>query len=113
MTPTTKPASVTKRRGHLFLGRFSLRSVFKTPGYYLVPTLCQSNSVSEYVLGLGYLGCMKFFCTLENVYYMDGNCSVWETDIVHTRNVIFNPVCVEGGRTVNFRKLHKLEWLFT
>lgn len=112
MTPITKPASVTKRHGHLHLERFSLRSVFGTSRYYLAPTLSENNSVSEYVLEKGYNGCMTFFCTRENVYYMDGNYGIWKTDIVNIGDIIFNPVCTEMGQTVKFHKLHKLEWLF-
>ncbi len=112
---TTKPASVTKLRGHIHVGRYSLRSLFGTSSYYLAPTICESNSVQEYVRGLGYInfGCKKFFCARGIVYYMDGNCNVWETDIAVTGNVKFNPVCVENGRVINFRLLHKLEWLFS
>ena len=113
---TTKPASVTKRHGHLHLGRYSLRryhfGTFGTSRYHLTPTLYESNSVSKYVLRMGFKGCMTFFCTPESVYYVDGNRSVWETDIVNIGDVVFSPVCREKGRTVNFRKLHKLEWLF-
>lgn len=112
MTPTPKPASVTKRCGHLYVGRYSLRTIFGTSHYYFVPELRESNSVSEYVLRMGFMSCMTFFCTPWGVYYVDGNRNVWETDIVNIGDVIFNPVCEEKGRTVNFRKLHKLEWLF-
>jgi hypothetical protein len=59
------------------------------------------------------MGCMKFFCTPENVYYMDGNYGIWETDISSISAVIFDPVCREKNRVINFRKLHKPEWLFT
>lgn len=108
------PASVTKRRGHILVARHSLLTVFGTSSYYLAPELCESNSVSEYVLGLRYinLGCKKFFRARGIVCYMDGNCNIWETDIAGIGLVFFNPVCIENGRTINFRKLHKLEWLF-
>lgn len=112
MTPTLKPASVTKRRGHLYVGRYSLRTIFGTSHYYFVPAIRESNSVSEYVLRMGFKSCMTFFCTKENVYYVDGNRNVWETDIVDIGDVVFSPVCTEKSRVVNFRKLHKLEWLF-
>ena len=112
MTTTTKPASVTKRHCHLHLGRYSLRGTFGTSRYHLTPTLYESNSVSEYVLRMGFNGCMTFFCTPESVYYVDGNRSVWETDIVNIGDVVFSPVCMEKGRIVKIHKLHKLEWLF-
>jgi len=101
MTTTTKPASVTKRHGHLHLGRYSLR-----------PTLYESNSVSEYVLRMEFRSRMTFFCTPEGVYYVDGNRNVWKTDIANIGDVVFSPVCMEKSRIVNFRKLHKLERLF-
>lgn len=109
---TAKPASVTKRHGHLHLGRYSVRREYATSYYRFRVILENRGSVSEYALGKGCNGCKTFFGSGEKIYYMDGNYGIWKTDIVNMSDVVFNPVCTEKGRIVNFLKLHKLEWLF-
>jgi hypothetical protein len=110
-----KPGSVKRRNGHLRIEMCRSLS-FRydhPPETYRFKDMPYHDTVSEYVVGRWHYVRWTFFCSGSHTYYVDGNSGVWETDIVHTRNVIFNPVCVEGGRTVKFRKLHKLEWLFT
>ena len=108
---TTKPASVTKRHGHLHINKtYSLVRSYSNKHYRFRDIPCR-DTVSEYVLR-GYRSAMTFFFCSDSFYYMDGNYNVWKTDIDNMSDVVFNPVCVEKDRTVNFRKLHKLEWLF-
>jgi len=115
MTNIVKPGSVTRRKGCLRIETtYSLKRVYGTYTYRFV-NLPVTTTVSEYVLGRWYMMCMTlcmtFFAT-DKVYYVDGNYGIWETDIRDISDVVFNPVCREKGRVVNFRKMEKEEWLF-
>lgn len=106
---TTKPASVTKRHGHLHISvTYSLVRLYGNTHYRFLDLPCH-DTVLEY---LGPEARYTFFFCPDSFYYVDGNYDVWKTDIVYMSDVVFDPVCREKGRTVNFRKLHKLEWLF-
>jgi len=125
MTEIIKPGSVIRRKGHLRIETiYSLRSAASNANYarlyggiydYIFkPEIVIRNTVSEYIFRRGgwYGARMKFFSTPTHIYYVDGNCGVWETDIKNCGDIVFNPVCREKGRVVNFRKMEKAEWLF-
>ena len=108
-----KPGSVTRRQGHLRVETCrSLETYWATKNIYRLKDMPYHNTVSEYVVGRWPRVWWTFFCSGPHFYYVDGNSGVWETDIVHIGNVVFDPVCREKDRVINFRKLHKLEWLF-
>jgi hypothetical protein len=118
---TIKPGSVVRRNGHLrietvySLTRASnVSALYGIDEYVFKREIPEYSTVSECIVGRGkwYRSIFKFFCTPSHVYYVDGNCGVWETDINHIGDVVFDPVCREKGRVVNFRKMEKAEWLF-
>ena len=110
----TKPGSVTRLHGHLRIDTCrSLKGYGDTKGTYRLQDMPYRDTVSEYVVGRWPHVWWTFFCSGPHFYYVDGNSGVWETDIVNNGDVIFDPVCREGDRVISFRKLHKLEWLFT
>ena len=112
MTNIVKPGSVTRRKGCLRIETtYSLWRVYGSTYTYRFVNLPVTTTVSEYVLDRSYMRCMTFFAT-DKVYYVDGNYGIWETDIRDISDVVFNPVCREKGRVVNFRKMEKEEWLF-
>jgi hypothetical protein len=111
----TKPGSVTRLHGHLRIETcrsLSYRNVFP-PETYRLKDMPYHDTVSEYVVGRWHYVWWTFFCSGAHFYYVDGNSGVWETDIDHIGDVVFDPVCREKDRVIGFRKLHKLEWLFT
>jgi hypothetical protein len=111
----TKPGSIIRRRGHLRVETvYSLSRVYKTYDYTFKRDIPYSSTVSGYIVGRGmwYRAVMTFFSTENHIYYINGNCGVWETDIHNIGDVVFDPVCREKGRIVNFRKMEKAEWLF-
>ena len=128
MTEIIKPGSVIRRSGHLRIETiYSLRNVssvcalygsvyalYGIDEYMFKPEIPEYSTVSECIVGRGkwYRVTMRFFCTPSHVYYVDGNCGVWETDINHIGDVVFDPVCKEKGQVVYFRKMEKAEWLF-
>lgn len=112
---TIKPGSVIRRKGHLRIETvYSLSRTYKTFNYTFKRDINSSSTVSGYVMGKGtwYRVVMTFFSTENHIYYVDGNCGVWETDIYNPADVIFDPVCKEKERVVNFRKMEKAEWVF-
>jgi hypothetical protein len=119
MTEIIKPGSVVRRNGHLRIENiYSLRDVSNVYALYggickyvFKPEIPEYSTVSERVVGRD-RSIFRFFCTPSHVYYVSGNCGVWETDINHLGDVVFDPVCKEKGRVVNFRKMEEAEWLF-
>ena len=121
MTEIIKPGSVIRRSGHLRIETiYSLRNVSSVCAlcgideYMFKPKIPEYSTVSECIVGRGgwFRVVMRFFCTPSHVYYVDGNCGVWETHILNIGDVVFDPVCREKGLVVNFRKMEKAEWLF-
>jgi hypothetical protein len=109
--PVIKPGSVTRRHGHLRIETaFSLNRC--GTNRYRFQDLPYHDTVSEFVVRGWPYALGRFFCSGPHTYYVDGNYGVWETDIVHIWDVVFDPVCREKDRVIGFRKLHKLEWLF-
>ena len=111
--PIIKHGSVTRRPGHLRIGVMSLTGYW-SQSYRVIPELIiEYDSLSEITYSSRYK-----FCLVKGVYYyVDGRYRVWKTDINIPRNIVFDPVGKEfkGFNTciIQFKKLHKLEVLFS
>lgn len=119
MEEVIKPGSVTKRPGHLFIRKHSLRFFWGSRSVYVLNSQLSCHEKISDMLRYSYNNTYKFHHVFGNghTYYVDGHGQVWETDINLLANVIFNPVCVEKVnnllyRTIMFKKLTKLECLF-
>ncbi len=109
------PTSVEKKHGHVLVSVISLYSDY-TVGEYKMRTILPWDIYSGG--GTRVPVPYHFFRFNESVFYVNGRREVYETNIVDQGQVVFNPYGREWvteartWRTVLFRKLHKIEWLF-
>ena len=106
-----------------------LGSVKKMPGHILVSKSCfftgsfkKCGDMSWYVarqmieVGLHPIP-YRFHSHRGKIYYVNGRKQVYETDIVNTMNVLFNPVghqmlADQCWHPIQFRLMEKVEWIF-
>lgn len=104
-----QPASVKRMPGHVLVG---WESVAISSGRLYIrhayPTIHHAVTV---------VGLLKdFFLVDPSIYYVNGRKEVYQTNIPINRHVtFFTPVGWQrdDNTPVLFRKLHKLEWLFS
>lgn len=104
---TWQPGSVNRKPGHILIRGTGLKQPIRPSKWLSVST------AMKFKLLCGFL-------TVNNTcYYINGRSQVYETDIIRGWGVYFRPVVWQYDparlmpRQVLFRKMHKLEWLFS
>jgi hypothetical protein len=107
----------------------TLGSVKRMPGHIKVSTASlwphpisewdhKSWRLSRPMVGVGlHPHPYRFMSHKGKIYYVNGRKQVYETNIVNTVNVLFNPVGYQmlddlGWYPIQFRLLEKVEWVF-
>lgn len=112
---TWLPVSVEKKHGHVLVNPVHDLYTDYTNGRYRIKPVSLLRILEYPRIPTPY----RFHTLNGSVCYVNGRRDVYETNIVDLSRVVFDPLGRESNPEtfiwgpVLFRKLHKLEWLFS